>query len=68
MSEHLHASVLAALKFVVQFALILSISADEVTAVDNTSWVGVQVYAMDFWKRKLHLLHLSCVSESGIAD
>jgi len=64
----LHASVLAALKFIVQSASILSISADEVTAVDNTSWVGVHVYAMDSWERKPHLLHLSCISESGTTD
>jgi hypothetical protein len=68
MSEHLHASVLAALKGVVQSARIISISADEVTAVDNTSWVGVHVYVMDSWERKPHLLHLSCVSESGTSS
>ena len=70
MSEHLHASVLATLKEVVQSACIISISADEVTAIDNTSWLGVHVYAMNSWERVLHLLHLSCVSDndSGTAD
>jgi hypothetical protein len=68
MGEHLHGCVLAALKAVVQSARIISISADEVTAIDNTSWVGVHVYAMQSWERVPYLLHLSCVSESGTSD
>ena len=46
----------------------ISFSADEVTAIDNTSWVCVHVYAMDSWERVAHLLHLSCVSDGGTAD
>ena len=65
MSEHLHGSVLSALMSVVRSARIISISADEVTAIDNTSWLGVHVYAMDSWERVPHLLHLSCISESS---
>jgi hypothetical protein len=68
MAEHLHGCVLAALKGVVQSARIISISVDEVTAIDNTSWVGVHVYAMRSWERMPHLLHLSYVSESGTSD
>jgi hypothetical protein len=68
MAEHLYASVLAALKVVVQFARIISISVDEVTTVDNTSWVGIHVYAMQSWERMPYLLYLSCVSESGTSD
>jgi hypothetical protein len=41
-----HGCVMAALKAVVQSARIISISADEVTAVDNTYWVGVRIYAV----------------------
>ena len=47
MSEHLHASILSALMFVVRSTCIISISTDEVTTVDNTPWLGVHVYAMD---------------------
>jgi len=65
MSEHLHAIVLLALKVVVQSMWIISISANEVTAIDNTSWLGVHVYAIDSWERVLHLLHLSYVSDGG---
>jgi len=67
MSEHIYASVLSALKAIVQSARIISISADEIITVDNTSWLGVHVYVMDDWKRVLHLLHLSPVSD-GTAD
>lgn len=68
MAEHLHSCVLTALKLVVQNAKFVSISADEVTAVDNTSWIGVHVYAVQSWERIPYLLHLSCVSDCGTAD
>jgi len=59
MSEHLHASVLSALKAMVQSAYIILISVDKITVVDNTSWLGVHIYAMDSWEKVPHLLHLS---------
>ena len=68
MSEHMHATVLLRLKSLVQSARFVSISADEVTAVDTTSWLGVHVYTMDSWERVPHLLHLSCLSDGGTAD
>ena len=67
MSEHLHKSILSKLRSVVQSARIISISCDEV-AVDNTSWIGIPVYAMEGWKRLPHLLHLSHVSNVGTAS
>jgi hypothetical protein len=66
--EHLHCCVLGALKAVVQSTRIISINADEVTTVDNTSWVGIHVYAMQSWKMMPYLLHLSYDSESGTTD
>jgi hypothetical protein len=57
MGEHVHGCVLAALKAVLQSAKIISISADEVTAVDNTCWVGVHIYVVQSWERMPHLLH-----------
>ena len=65
LAEHLHGCVLAALTGVVQSARIISISDDEVIVIDNTSWVGVHVYAMRSWERMPYLLYLSCVSKSG---
>lgn len=41
MSEHLHLCVINALKSVVKFVRIISISVDEVTAIDHTSSIGV---------------------------
>ena len=37
-------------------------------AVDNTTWIGVHVYAMDSWERKPQLLYLSCILEDGSSD
>jgi len=68
MAEHLYGFFIVALKAVVQFASVISISADEVTVVDNTSWIGVHVYVMNGWEREPHLLHLSCVFDAGTAD
>jgi len=68
MSLHLHASILNALKAVVQFAKIILIAIDKVTAVDITCWVGVHVYTMDNWERMPHLLHLSCIPDGGIVN
>ena len=62
MSEHLHISVLLRLRSVVQSARIVSISCDEVTTVNNTSWIGIHVYTMEGWKRVSH------VSTAGIAS
>lgn len=66
----LHKSVLKALKFIVQSTSIISISVDEVTSINNTTWVGVHVYIVQVqsWKRVRYLLHLSIVSENGGAD
>jgi len=61
-------SVLSALKAVVQSANFVSISANEVTTVDHTSWIRVHVYIVNLWKRVPHLLHLSCVFDCRIAD
>lgn len=36
--------------------------------MDNNSWIEVHVYAINFWERVLHLLHLSCVSNCGTID
>ena len=68
MSEHLHASILSALMSVVRSLCIISISAYEVTAVDNTLWLSIHVYAMDSWERVPYLLHLSYLSDGGSAD
>jgi len=68
--EHLHNCMLSALKIVVQNARFVSISVDEVTAVDNTFWIGMHVYifSTDSWEQIPYLLHLSCISDCGTTD
>ena len=51
MNEHLYLSMLSKLRFVVQFAQIISISYDKVIAMDNTSWIGIHVYGMEGWEK-----------------
>ena len=50
-----------------QSARSISITYDEVTVVDNTSWIEI-IYAMEGWERVPHLLHLSHVSNIGTAS
>jgi len=68
MNEHVHGVVLIALKSLVQKSQFVSISADEVMAVDNTSWIAVHVYVVEGWERIPHLLHFSCELDSSTAD
>ena len=56
------------MKSIVKSARIISISAEEVTAIDHTGWIGVHVYTMENWERIPHLLHLSQVTEGGRVD
>ena len=68
MSGHLHLVILKQLREVVQYAKIISISIDEVTAIDHTSCLGVHVYVMENWKRIPYLLHLSHITEPRKSD
>jgi hypothetical protein len=67
MSEHIEGVVLHALKTLLKGSSILSLF-DEVTAIDMTCWISVHVHIMEGWERVPHLLHISYVSEPGIAD
>jgi hypothetical protein len=46
----------------------LSISADKVTFVDNTSWLSLHVYACQSWKQVPMLLSLQRMVDGGVAD
>jgi hypothetical protein len=59
MVELLHGCVLAAHKGVVQCTRIISTSANEGTTIDNTSWVGVHVYAMRYGRECL--IYFTCL-------
>jgi hypothetical protein len=68
MSEHIEFVVLNALRNLVRDCRILSLLADEVTAIDMTCWVSVHVHIIEGWKRVPHLFHISYISEPGTAD
>jgi hypothetical protein len=68
MSEHIESMVLHALKTLLKGSRILSLSVDEVTAIDMTCWISVHVHIMEGWERVPHLLHISYVSEPDTAD
>jgi len=68
MNEYLHSSIMVALRVAVQSMRYVSISTDEVIAMDNMSWVEVHIYVVESWKRILYLLHLSCIANCGTTD
>ena len=65
MSKHLHLAILRRLKEVVQSTRIISISANEIIAIDHTSLFVIHVYIMENWKQIPYLLHLSHVTKFG---
>jgi hypothetical protein len=68
MTESLFNIVQARTKKVVSTALYFSITCDEVTTLDNQSWISIHVYTIQDWVKVPMLLYLQCVTESGDAD
>ncbi len=58
MVEVMHNVVLWATKVDVQKSPFISVSYDEVTTINNQSWLFVHVYVIEEWKRVLILLNL----------
>jgi hypothetical protein len=68
MSESLLNVVQAKTKEIVSVASYFSISCDEVTTVDNQSWISIHVYTISDWERVLLLLFLERVIEGGSVE
>jgi hypothetical protein len=68
MAESLFNIVQARTKKVVSTALYFSITCDEVTTLDNQSWISIRVYTIQDWVRVPIFLCLQRVTEGGDAD
>lgn len=68
MGESLLNVVQAKTKDIVSAAPYFSISCDEVTTVDNQSWISIHVYTISDWERVPMLLSLERVIEGGSAE
>jgi len=68
MGESLLNVVQAKTKDIVSVAPYFSISCDEVTTVDNQSWISIHVYTISDWERVPMLLSLERVIEGGSAE
>jgi hypothetical protein len=55
-------------KFIVVGAGFLSLSVDEVTTIDNQSWILVHAYVIHAWKGISFLFTLQHVVEGGNVD
>jgi hypothetical protein len=58
MVRAMHHVVLKQMKVVLQQTKFISISCDEVTTLDNQSWIFVHAYVVENWRRILVLLNL----------
>jgi hypothetical protein len=58
MVETMHNIVLQAIKECVQKNKIISLNCDEVTTIDNQSWLSMHVYVTNLWKQIPILLNL----------
>jgi hypothetical protein len=60
--------VLRVSKVVVQKFPFIFVNCDDVTTIDNQSWLFVHVYVIKEWKRVLILLNLQCVVDEATSD
>jgi len=61
MAEVMHAQVNANMKEVIKNANYLAVTCDEVTSIDNTSWICIHIYTQQVWTRTPMLLSLQHV-------
>ncbi len=64
--ETMYNVILWATKVIMQKSLFISMSCDEVTTIDNQSWLFVHVYVTNEWKRVSILLNLQRVVDGAI--
>ena len=68
MAESLFNVVQIRTKEVVSTTPYLSITYDEVTTLDNRSWISIHIYTIQYWEIVPMLLYLQRVIEGGGAD
>ena len=68
MAESLFNVVQAKTKEIVSTAPYFSITCDEVTILDNQSWINIHIYTIQEWEKMPMLLSLQRVTEGGAAD
>ena len=68
MAESLFNVVQARTKEIVSAVSYFSVTCDEVTTLDNQSWISIHVYTIQDWERVPMLLCLQRVTEGGGAD
>ncbi len=65
MAKTMHSLVLQAIKVVVQKTLFILVNCDEVTTIDNQSWLSIHLYVIDGWKWVSILLNLQKVLDGA---
>ena len=68
MAESLMNVVQTKTREIVSVAPYFSVSCDEVTTLDNQSWISIHVYTISDWERVSYLLNLERVTEGGGAE
>jgi len=65
--EYIHHVVLIAIKKIILASRFLPIFANEITIVDNKSWISMHCYVVASWRWVPILFTFECLVESGIA-
>jgi len=68
MVETMHNVVLRTTQNVMQKFLFIFVNCDEVTTIENQSWLSIHVYVIEEWKRVLILLNLQHVVDGTTFD
>jgi hypothetical protein len=61
MARAMHNVVLKQMKVVLQQNKFISINCDEITILDNQSWISVHAYVVENWRKQPILLNLEIV-------
>ncbi len=68
MTRAMHNVVLKQMKVILQQVMFISISCDEITILDNQSWISVHAYVVENWRRQPILLNLERVVDEGTSN
>ncbi len=68
MARAMHNVVLKQMKMVLQQNKFISISCDEITTLDNQSWILMHAYVVEKWRRQPILLNLERVVEGSTSN
>ena len=65
LAEHMYSFVLKMMQDLIKEASCIAVTCDEFTTIDNSFWLCLHAYIMQYWTRKLLLLTLQKIDLDG---